>query len=136
MKTKTKKLLGIWMDHSVAHMMDASTDVIAASSIKSDFTNQERERTLSKGEHMMHNTEQQHSHAFYKKIGDEVKKFDQVVLFGPTKAKEELANLLKADRSFEKIIIEVKHADKMTENQQQAFVKDHFKNSVYNRRAV
>ena len=58
--------------------------------------------------------------------GDAIKNYDEVLIFGPTHAKEELVNLLKADRHFENIKIDVKHADKMTENQQHAFVKDYF----------
>ena len=48
------------------------------------------------------------------------------MLFGPTDAKTELFNLLKADHHFDKINIETKHADKMTENQQHAFVREYF----------
>jgi stalled ribosome rescue protein Dom34 len=75
----------------------------------------------------MHNDEQQKQHAYYKKIGDAIKQYDAVVLFGPTHAKEELANFLKEDKHFEKIKIDIRHADKMTDNQQHAFVKDYFK---------
>ncbi|TAL57171.1 MAG: hypothetical protein EPN85_14405 [Bacteroidetes bacterium] len=124
---KTTKRLGIWMDHSAANLMDANYEAIVTKTIQSDFTRQERDRTLTKGEHMMHNTEQQGHHAYYKKIGEVIKQYDVVVLFGPTHAKDELANLLRADHHFEKIKINVKHADKMTENQQHAFVKDYFK---------
>jgi hypothetical protein len=55
-----------------------------------------------------------------------IKDFDEVVLFGPTSAKTELFNLLRKDRNFGKIKIEVKNADKLTENQLSAFVKEHF----------
>ena len=55
-----------------------------------------------------------------------VKNYDEVILFGPTDAKVELFNILKADQHFDKIKIDIKQADKMTENQQHAFVKDHF----------
>ena len=48
------------------------------------------------------------------------------MLFGPTNAKTELLNLLKADHHFDKINIETKQADKMTENQQHAFVREYF----------
>jgi hypothetical protein len=41
-------------------------------------------------------------------------------------AKTELLNLLKADHLFEKIKIETKDADKMTQNEQHAFVREHF----------
>jgi hypothetical protein len=47
-------------------------------------------------------------------------------LFGPTNAKTELINKLKEDHHFDEVKIEVKSADKMTENQQQAFVLEHF----------
>lgn len=49
-----------------------------------------------------------------------------VVLFGPTDAKVALYNILKADHRFAKIKIEIKPADKMTENQQDTFVKIYF----------
>ena len=52
--------------------------------------------------------------------------FDEVVLFGPTNAKAELLNVLKADHRFENIKIEVQQADKMSDKQQQAFVKEYF----------
>lgn len=123
---KTKKHMGIWMDHSTAHLMDATTTPIVTKTIKSEFTHQEKERTAVKGEFMMHNDEQQKQHAYYKKLGDAIKNYDEVLIFGPTHAKEELVNLLKTDRHFENIKIDVKHADKMTENQQHAFVKDYF----------
>jgi hypothetical protein len=126
---KTTKQLGIWMDHSSAHLMDANTASIVTKTIQSEFNHQEKERTAVKGEFMMHNDEQQKQHAYYKKIGDAIKNYDRVLLFGPTQAKEELANMLKADRHFEKIKIDIKHADKMTENQQHAFVKDYFVNA-------
>ena len=125
---KAKKHMGIWMDHSAAHLMDANTAPIVTKTILSDFTHQEKERALSKSEYTMHNDEQHKQHAYYKKIGEVIKNYDKVVLFGPTKAKEELLNVQKADRAFEKVGIFVKHADKMTENQKHAFVKDYFIN--------
>jgi hypothetical protein len=52
--------------------------------------------------------------------------YENVLLFGPTNAKVELFNILRADLAFSNIKIEVKDADKMTDNQQRAFVKDYF----------
>ena len=46
--------------------------------------------------------------------------------FGPTNAKTELLNMLRTDHHFDKIDIEVKNTDKMTENQEHAFVKEYF----------
>ena len=37
-----------------------------------------------------------------------------------------MKNILKADHHFDKINIETRQVDKMTENQQHAFVKEYF----------
>ena len=122
----TLKNLGIWMDHSSAHLMDCTADPIETRIIESNFTYKEKEETLNKSENLMHNKEN-HRHAeYYKKIADEIRNYDHVLLFGPTEAKLELSNILKADHNFAKIEIEVKPADKMSEHQQHAFVRDYF----------
>ncbi len=63
---------------------------------------------------------------FYKKLSSVINDYNEVLLFGPTDAKTELFNLLRNNRQFEKIKISVQVADNMTDNQQDAFVKDFF----------
>ena len=115
------------MDHSIAHLMDYTTDAIETINIESKFTHQEKEKSLRKSESLMHHKEQHQQSTFYKELGEVIKQYDAVLLFGPTDAKVELFNILSKDFLFSKIKIEVKQADKMTENQQHAFVKDFFK---------
>lgn len=122
----TAKNLGIWMDHSRANLMEFTTDPIETKTIVSKFTHQEKEHSLGKSENLMHNKEQHEQSAYYKKLGETIKNYQEVILFGPTDAKVELFNVLRADHLFEKIKIEIKQADKMTENQQHAFVREHF----------
>ncbi|MBP6456801.1 MAG: hypothetical protein KA275_08735 [Chitinophagaceae bacterium] len=122
------KKIGIWMDHSVAHIMEFSIDTIETKNIESTFTHQEKEQSLTKSENLMHNKEQQKQGAFYKQLADIIKNYDDVILFGPTNAKVELLNILNADHHFENIKIRVEQADKMTENQEHAFVKEYFAN--------
>ena len=81
---------------------------------------------LDKGESMMLNKQKQQQAAYYKKLGEEIMNYDEVILFGPTNAKVELLNMLQTRLHFKKIKIEVAGADKMTENQQHAFVRDYF----------
>ncbi len=121
----TEKKLGIWMDHANAHLMEY-TDPIVTKIVTSDSTHEEKEKTLQKGESMMHNKEQQQESEYYKTIGETIKDYDTVLLFGPTNAKTELLNILEADLRFSKIKIETRPADKMTENQEHAFVRDYF----------
>ena len=122
----TTKKLGIWMDHSTAHVMEFTNDPIVTKTITSKFTHEAKEHSLGKSENLMHNKEQHEQADYYKKLSEVIKNHEAVVLFGPTDAKAELLNVLRADPRFEKIKIETKSADKMTENQQHAFVKEYF----------
>lgn len=123
---KKPRRLGICMDHSDAHLMVFNTDTIELNTIESTFTHQIKEETLQKSEHVMHNKEQHHQSAYYKELSEMIKDYDEVILFGPTNAKAELLNILSADRHFDNIKIEVEQTDKLTENQQHAYVKDYF----------
>ncbi|HMC84723.1 MAG TPA: hypothetical protein VKI61_04330 [Chitinophagaceae bacterium] len=122
----TTNKIGIWMDHQNAHLTTFSTEPMITNHLVSTFTHGAKEKSLEKSEHLMHNKEQQSNTAWYKKLGEEIKKYDGVLLFGPTDAKLELFNVLSADRHFEKIKIDVVQADKMTVKEEQAFVREHF----------
>lgn len=124
----TEKKLGIWMDHANAHLLEYA-DPIEMKIISSKSTHEEKEFTLQKGESFMQRKTQQQEGEYYKSIATSIKDYDEVVLFGPTNAKVELLNILKADLSFSKIKIEAMQTDKMTENQEKAFVRDYFSKS-------
>lgn len=114
------------MDHSTAHAMTYANGSIITEGIDSEFTSQDREETLNRNENVMHNKEQQQQGSYYKRIGEVIKNYEKVVIFGPTTAKSELANFLKEDHHFDAIEIEVKPADKMNEHQMHTFVKNYF----------
>lgn len=125
----TRKKIGIWMDHSIAHLMEYSNNPFEIKTIESNFTHQAKVNSFLKGEIHMHNKEQQEQAKYYKKLIDVIKKYKEVILFGPTDAKEELYNVLNADNRFEDVKIQIKQTDKMTQKQQHAFVRDFFSNS-------
>ena len=118
--------LGIWMDHSNAYLMELANDIIVQR-VVSELANPDAEFNFYKGEKLIHKKEQHLQLSYYKKISDIIKKYQEVVLFGPTDAKNELLNQIKTDHLFEDIKIEVKNSDKMTEDQMQTFVIDYFK---------
>ena len=124
---KTIKKIGIWMDHSNAHLIEFSSEIKETKTITSDFTFQDREETLQRSESEMHNKEQHKQTTFYKNLAAVIENFDEVLLFGPTDAKVELYNFIKEHHKYDKIKIEVKNADKMTDTEQHHFVKDYFK---------
>lgn len=116
------------MDHTIAHLMEYSNTPFEVKTIESNFTHQQKVSSLLKGEDHMHNIEKEEQSKYYKKIMDSIKEYKEVILFGPTNAKSELFNVLSSDDRFEHIKIEVKQTDKMTPNQQHAFVREFFAN--------
>lgn len=124
---ENKKQLGIWMDHSNAVLMELKNKIITTNNIESESTPQVKEKSfVVKGEKHMHVKEQHQQSSYYKKISDAIRNYHEVVIFGPTDAKVELFNLLKSDLLLADKKIEVKHSDKMTENQLHAYVREYF----------
>jgi len=123
---KTAKKLGVWMDHSMAHLMEFSSEPFEIRTIESTFKNQDKKESLAASERLMHQKQQELQAMYYKKIGNALKDFYHVVLFGPTDAKLELYNLLQEDPRFRETKMEIKDTDKMTSRQIQAFVREYF----------
>ena len=124
--TTALQKIGIYLDHANAHLVEYINGTNESKMIDSKFTHHQKEDALGKSEKARHNKEE---HAeYYKNIGEVIRKYDFVLLFGPTDAKAELYNILKADHRFEKIRIEVRSSDKMTEPQIHTFVRDYFSN--------
>jgi cell fate (sporulation/competence/biofilm development) regulator YmcA (YheA/YmcA/DUF963 family) len=124
MTEKTK--IGIWMDHSLANLMDYSVNPMQTKTIECNFTHEDKEEALKRSESIMHNKKQNELSEYYKEIAKIIKQYDEVLIFGPTDAKIELYNTIKDDQAYAKIKIEIKPTGKMTENQQYAFVKTYF----------
>jgi len=124
---KTTKQLGIWMDHSIAYVIKLTNGTIETNSIESTPEIQADQQIVYKDESHSLNKEQGLLSSYYRKLGDAILENDEVILFGPTEAKNELLNVIKENHLFDKIKIEVEATDKMTEIQMNTFVKEHFK---------
>jgi hypothetical protein len=121
------KNLGIWMDHAHAHLIQfASDDPVTTDVISNPFTHRNKAHSLGKSEEGMHQKEQEEQTKYYHQLGVIIRNFHDVVMFGPTNAKVELLNILRDDHQFEHVRLETRDSDKMTQNQQQAFVRDYF----------
>ncbi len=125
---KTKKHLGIWMDHSIAHLLELNGDSIENKTIIAEVGEQD-EALSTRDETLIQNKEQNELSGFFNRLSEVIINYDEVLLFGPTNAKTELVNILKSDHHFDEVRIAVKPADKMTVNQQEAFVKEYFNTS-------
>jgi hypothetical protein len=120
------KLMGIWMDHSEAYLMELINDTIVTKIIVSESDHKERDDKWDWHEKGIHIKEQHLQLSYYKRLRDAIVEYQEVVIFGPTDAKHELFNILQADHLFEDIRIKVLNADKMTESQMHTFVREHF----------
>ncbi len=124
---KNSKKIGIYMDHSKAHFIEFDKEAINIKAINSDFTQEDRENSLKKGEKIMHRKEQSKQNEFYHKIREVIENYGKILLFGPGDAKRELFNILTDKPLLSIITVEVAQTDKLTENQQLAYVKQYFK---------
>lgn len=120
---KNPKKLGIWMDHSIAHLMEFTDEPFEVKTIESQF-----HEALPNHQIAVPKTKQEKymQYRYYKKIGEVIKDYCQVILFGPSDAKVELFNLLSDDNRFVKIKVEIKETDLMTRSQLHRFVNEYF----------
>jgi hypothetical protein len=125
-KMKTTKKLGIWMDYSTANLIEYNLDSYEIKSIDSGFSDKEINEVLAHNENLYNNKEKKQLSNYYKRIAEQLKEYNELVLFGSTDAKVELNTILKEEESFQKIKIEIKNTAKMTDNQKKYFVKSYF----------
>jgi len=118
------KKIAIYMDHFMANVIVYSKEAKLIKTIKSDFNQYEKQKIIQKGEIHFHNKEQDAQSKFYKEISDSIIDYSQVLLFGTTNAKTELANILSKDNRFSEVTITIKNTDKLTTNKQIAFVNN------------
>jgi len=123
---KTEKKLGIWMDHFNAYLIEFNGENGDEKGKALEIVREDTVHDPNKGENLIHSKEQHQQAEYYKKLGKAIKNYTEVILFGPTDAKVELLHVLEADRQFENIKIETQTADKMSVNQQDAFVAEYF----------
>jgi stalled ribosome rescue protein Dom34 len=115
-----RKKIGVWMNHTHAHIK-AYTNMYLD---KAESTDREHKHM---GESNMHHNETKEQSEFYNLIGKEILDYNDILIFGPNDAKTELYNHLKADSKFEDVNIELKNAGKLSDVQERAVIKAHFK---------
>ncbi len=132
------KNIGIWMDHSKAIIVQINghnQDMIqieshadshyrlsggARSKIPYGPQDVSSERRLQeKREHQLHQ--------YYQEIMDKVADADQIFVFGPGEARTEFEKEMQKSKTLASKIRAVEPADKMTDNQIVAKVKDYYK---------
>lgn len=120
------KRLGIWMDHDHAHAIEFLTESLETKTVPFDFKHETKRNAITHGEDHELARQQRHKAEYFKELGNVIKNYQEVLLFGPTTAKTELLHKLTDDQQFSHINIQIEQRDKMTEKQMHAFVRKHF----------
>ncbi|WP_228692834.1 hypothetical protein [Lunatimonas sp.] len=134
--------LGLWVDYGQAILIGyAEGEVREFDRITSSLGKGRREEGegndstrftpnhehASNNEYRKHQTEQQVISEYLKQLEQELLRYKEVLIFGPGTAKEQLRNRLKDNKAFRSTWVAVENADKMTQNQLMAFVRDFFR---------
>jgi hypothetical protein len=126
LKMETIKKIAVYMDHFSANLIEYIQKAKELKVIESDFNHFEKEKIMQKGESHLHNKEQDLQNKFYLEIKTALLDYSEIVLFGPTTAKTELHTILSNDKHFLEVKISIKITDKLTQNEQIAFVNNCF----------
>jgi len=116
--------IGIWMDHSVAYLMEFNTKPFEIQIIECDFT-VDKKKINTKGKDGK-NIDIRRKYKYYNRIGNAILNYDKIILFGPSEAKIDFFDTLSEDERFYKLKIEIKETDKMNVNQHHAFLSQYF----------
>jgi hypothetical protein len=125
-KSNEFERIGVYLDHASASAIGFHNNDFTTHNIVSKFTHAQKIHSLGKSENLMHHQEQHEQAEYYHEIAAIIKPYKEIVLFGPTTAKEELHNVLVADHAFAKTEIKVKQTDKLSVHEQQGFIRDYF----------
>jgi hypothetical protein len=129
---------GIWLDQKEALIITQFNNSITKELIISEIETRERIPGEKKiygrfGDQYLNDEKSKENkindltNRYLNNILDQLKKVDEVLLFGPAQTKIKLEKLILNDKSLSSKLKSVQTANNMTENQKVAFVKKYFK---------
>lgn len=131
------KHIGLWIDHEKAFIVSLVDGQEKISKIESQVESHIKTLGGSRGatpygpqevatERKLTERRKQHLHKYYQKVIDEIKDAQRIYIFGPGNAKLELEKEIKKSKQLAPKIAAVEVADKMTEGQMAAKVREFF----------
>jgi hypothetical protein len=141
-----KQSVGLWIDHRKAIVVTIKNDKEFIRVIESNvephvrfsggsrtatpYSPQEIASERKRDERYRH-----HLDAYYSEVIQAIRDADSILIFGPGEAKGELKKALEESRELGRHIVGVESADKMTQRQIAAKVRDYFVKKRTSRRA-
>ncbi len=120
------KKTGIYLNHFIAQVIEYSKMARIVKVIRMDFNTVEEENSVLRGESHLFNTQDELHNEFYAELSQAVLNYKQLIIFGPTTAKNELHNRLSNDNRFTDVEITIKNTDELTSEDQLEFINNCF----------
>ncbi len=131
------KKVGIWLDQKEALIVTVINNSVTKNLVVSDIETRERIPGEKKifgrfGDQYLNDEKSKKNKIndlttrYLNAILAQLKKVDEVLLFGPAQTKIKLEKLINTDNNLSSKLKSVQNANNMTENQKVAFVKNYF----------
>ncbi len=133
------KKTGIWLDQKEANIITLADDSFQKKTIYSDIETRERFEGEKKqfgrfGDQYLNNEQSksnrisEQTNRYLNAILSELKNTDELFLFGPAQTKVKLEKGILNNPDLSSKLKEILNAEKMSENQKVAYVKEYFNN--------
>jgi hypothetical protein len=116
------KKLGIYIDQSYANIIELTVDILEKKSVDS----LSEKHAVNDAENHIEFSDPNLQNYYFKRLVESILYYNEVVLFGTSKAIHKLFDLIANDNRFYNINIALKQTDTLTYKQQNDFVSDYF----------
>ena len=129
--------IGIWIDHKRAVIVSTSPDRVTTNTLESEVGPHDRyaDRAVypttggpqdGRGEKKYEERYGQHLDRYYDEVISQLGQPEAVLIFGPGEAKVQLKERLSRSKEMSERLVEIETADKLTDPQIVAKVKEHY----------
>ena len=120
---------GVWIDHKKAVIVSVSAGRVTTKTLESEVGAHPRYSGQQDGggEKKYEERHSQHLEQYYDEVISQVGQPEALLIFGPGEAKLELKERLSRSKVFSEWTVDIKTADKLTDPQIVARVKEHFR---------
>ena len=122
-------MAGVWIDHKKAVIVSSSEGHVTTQTVESDVAAHPRYAGHQDGggEKKYEERHRQHLEQFYDDVINHLGTPEGLLIFGPGEAKLELKERLGRSRAHSQPVVEIETADKLTDGQIAAKVREHFR---------
>jgi|SRR5678815_1517898 hypothetical protein len=122
------RMVGVWIDHKKAVIVSTSEGHVTTKTLDSDVAAHPHYggQQDGGGEQKYEERHRQSLERYYDEVIDHLGKPEGLLIFGPGEAKLELKERLGRSGTPSQLVVEIETADKLTDPQIVAKVKDHF----------